>query len=84
MSMRARWSVEAVTAALFAVITVVTVLWPDWIEGLTTLEPDAGSGSAEWGLVLASGAVAVIAATLARRDYLGWRLGRQGTTPASS
>ncbi len=48
MSMRARWRVEAVTAALFAVITVVTVLWPDWIEGLTTLEPDAGSGSAEW------------------------------------
>lgn len=84
MSMRARWSVEAVTAALFAVITVVTVLWPDWIEGLTTLEPDAGSGSAEWGLVLASGAVAVIAATLARRDYLRWRFGRQGAAPASS
>lgn len=84
MSMRARWSVEAVSAALFAVITVVTVLWPDWIEGLTPLEPDAGSGSAEWGLVLASGAVAVIAGTLARRDYLRWRLGRQGTAPASS
>jgi hypothetical protein len=76
--------VEAVTAALFAVITGVTVLWPDWIERLTILEPDAGSGSAEWGLVLASGAVAVIAATLARRDYLRWRLGRKGTAPASS
>jgi hypothetical protein len=76
--------VEAVTAALFAVITVVTVLWPDWIERLTAVEPDAGSGSAEWGLVLASGAVAIIVATLARRDYLRWRLGRQDTAPASS
>ena len=83
MSMRARWRVEAVTAALFAVITVVTVLWPDWIEGLTTLEPDAGSGSAEW-----------VGAGLGRRGRGGHDAGTArlppvaartaGTAPASS
>jgi hypothetical protein len=58
---------EAALSALFAVLTVATAIWPTWFEGLTGLEPDGGSGSTEWGVVIALGAVAVAFGLLARR-----------------
>jgi len=52
---------EVVLAAASAVLAVTTAIHPDWIESLTGLDPDAGSGSAEWAvtLVLALAAVAL-------------------------
>jgi hypothetical protein len=60
---------EAALSALFGLLTLVTAMWPDWIEEATGLEPDAGSGSTEWGLVLALGAVTLAFALLARRHH---------------
>jgi len=52
---------ELILAAAAAVLAVATAIHPDWIEELTGLDPDAGSGSAEWAvtLVLALAAVAL-------------------------
>ncbi len=52
---------ELLLAAAAAVLAIATAIRPDWIEGLTGLDPDAGSGSAEWAvtLVLALAAVAL-------------------------
>ena len=61
--------VEAVLAGTFAVLAVVTMLWPSWIETTTRLEPDAGSGATEWGVVVVLAFAAVGAAVLARRDH---------------
>jgi hypothetical protein len=47
----------------------LTLVFPQWIEELTGLEPDAGSGALEWiiaGVFLVS---AVVSAVLARRDH---------------
>jgi hypothetical protein len=60
---------EAALCALFAVCTVVTAIWPTWFEGLTGLEPDGGSGSTEWGVVLVLGVVALGFGLIARRDF---------------
>ena len=62
-------SVETVLAGIFGVLAVVTILWPTWIESITGLEPDAGSGAAEWAVVVVFAAAAVGAAALARRNY---------------
>jgi hypothetical protein len=29
-------------------LTVLTVMWPTWIEGLFGFDPDEGSGALEW------------------------------------
>ena len=82
MSRLTRSRLEAAAALLLAVSTIVTIIWPDWIERLTGLEPDHGSGSAEWGLVALFGALSVIAAGFSRRDYVRWLRLRQGQARA--
>ena len=65
----ARWKLEAVLAALFAIATVVTAIFPEWIE-LFGLEPDGGDGSAEWAIVVVLGIATALTALWSRRDYL--------------
>ena len=64
-----RVRVEAVLALIFAVLAVVTAIWPTWIEALFEQSPDAGSGAFEWAIVAMFGLLAIIAAVLARRDF---------------
>jgi hypothetical protein len=75
--LRAR--VETVLAALFAIAAVGTAISPTWIERLTGLEPDGGSGETEWWAV-ALAAMALTAALLARRDYRA-SMSRTGLEP---
>ena len=42
-----RWRAETVLAVLAAALGVLTVAVPAWIEVLTGLDPDAGSGALE-------------------------------------
>lgn len=69
--------VEAVLAALFAGLAIVTAFWPTWMETVLRIDPDGGNGSAEWLVVGLLGAAAVAAAVLARRDY---RVVKSGTS----
>jgi hypothetical protein len=73
--LRAR--IETALAVLFTLASIATAIWPTWIETLTRLEPDGGSGETEWQIVIALGAAALVAAVLARRDYRLAR-GRRG------
>lgn len=63
-----RPTLEMVLAGLFAVLAVVTVIWPQWIEGVTGLDPDRGDGGLEWLAVAGLAVGAVVSAALARRD----------------
>lgn len=47
----ARFWVEAALGVLTAVLALGALLWPDWIEIVFRVEPDGGSGSAEWTIV---------------------------------
>jgi uncharacterized membrane protein YedE/YeeE len=64
--LRAR--IEIVLAAVLGVATILTAVWPDWIEELFGFDPDGGNGTAEWGIVVVLAVATIAVAALARRD----------------
>ena len=70
---RKRFRVACVVAVLSSSLTVLTLIWPDWIELLFGAEPDGGDGSLEWTLVVFLLTVTVAVAALARFE---WRRAR--------
>ena len=65
-----RARIELGLAAVFAVLTAGTLVWPTWIESLTGLEPDRGSGEAEWWIVVVLGLATIGLGLLGGLDYL--------------
>jgi hypothetical protein len=59
---------EIVLSALLGTATIVTAVWPTWIEGLFGFDPDGGNGKAEWWIVAALAVITIAAAVLAGRD----------------
>lgn len=67
---RRRYWVEIAVSAVAAVLLVLTLITREWIEVLTGVDPDGGSGTLEWALVAGFGVVAVggiVAAVMERR-----------------
>jgi hypothetical protein len=64
--LRAR--IEIVLAAILGIATILTAVWPDWIEGMFGFDPDGGNGTTEWWIVVVLAATTVAVAALARRD----------------
>ena len=69
-----RFWLQAGMAGLTGLLAVVTGIWPDWIEIVFGIDPDKGSGSLEWVIVLALFAIAV---TLGARARLTWQRAAQ-------
>ena len=67
--LRRRLRIEVALAVVSAMLCVLTLVFPQWIEELTGLEPDAGSGALEWAVTAVFLVAAVASAMLARRDY---------------
>jgi hypothetical protein len=61
--------IETGLAVVAGALAVVTLFWPTWIEALFGVEPDGGSGEAEWWIVAILALAAVMSGFLARRDY---------------
>jgi lysylphosphatidylglycerol synthetase-like protein (DUF2156 family) len=72
----AEFWVELALAVISTLLTVLTMAWPDWIERLFDVDPDAGSGSSEWGITLAFIVATVALAALTGRT---WRRDRHST-----
>jgi hypothetical protein len=68
---------ESVLAAFTAFLAVLTLVWPDWIEGVFGFDPDHHNGSFERELVIALCLVTVLSAALAGRT---WRRVTMATT----
>jgi hypothetical protein len=66
------WSI-LILATVSGFLAALTLLWPTWIEGLTGLELDNGSGSLELLVTLAFAAASLLLAVLARHE---WRLAK--------
>jgi hypothetical protein len=67
--LRKRLHIEVVLAVISAALCVLTLAIPEWIEELTGLQPDAGSGVLEWIIAGIFLAAAAVSAALAARDY---------------
>lgn len=63
-----RYRIEAVLGWLALVLAIVTAIVPDWIEAISTTDPDAGSGALEWTIVGMLVVAAALLGLLARRD----------------
>lgn len=66
---RALFFVEAAVAALLGCLTVLTLAWRDWIEGIFGVDPDRHSGSLEWLIVVALAVSFVVLTIVARREW---------------
>jgi len=51
------------------VLSVVTPIWPDWIEAISGWDPDQHDGSAEWMIVTALLLVTVTMLAMVARDW---------------
>jgi len=76
-----RARVETTMAGIAAVLISVTFIWPTWIESLTGLEPDGGTGETQWWLAL-NLAVAALALSLMTRPDRRIALGRSSMAEA--
>jgi hypothetical protein len=63
------FAVQAGVALLFSGLLVLTVVWPDWIEGVFGVDPDHHNGSLEWMIVVALGLTATTSALLTLRQW---------------
>lgn len=70
-----RW-ISGVLAVVSTVLLVLTLIWPQWIEGIFEVEPDSGDGSAETLLAVGLAAVAVLSSV--DTAWLWWRLRQTG------
>ncbi|MGV8966385.1 MAG: hypothetical protein ACOH2F_08905 [Cellulomonas sp.] len=61
--------IEAGLSLLAAGLAAITMLWPAWLEAILPIDPDGGSGEAEWLIVMALALVAVASALLAMRHH---------------
>jgi hypothetical protein len=50
--LRYRFWLESIFGSITGVVAVVTLFSHDWIEAIFGVDPDKGSGSAEWLVVL--------------------------------
>jgi DMSO/TMAO reductase YedYZ heme-binding membrane subunit len=78
-NVRARFWLESVLALLCGVLAVVTLVWRDWIERLTGVDPDRHSGALEWAIVAGLLVLTVVIASAARVE---WRRAHAATVPA--
>ena len=76
--LKARITIETLLGLASLGLAVVTLIDHEWIEELTGLDPDAGSGLLEWGIVAALAVLALGLGRLALRDRQRLRLQRAG------
>jgi hypothetical protein len=66
---RMRFWIETALAVAAVALFLLTLVSREWIEEIFGVEPDAGSGALEWGIVAAFGVAAVLFGLLARTEW---------------
>jgi DMSO/TMAO reductase YedYZ heme-binding membrane subunit len=77
-NVRVRFLLESALASLSGLLAVVTLVWRDWIEALTGLDPDNHSGVLEWAILTV---LLVLFAVITRAARVEWRRMRATTVP---
>jgi hypothetical protein len=72
-ALRFRSWLETGMASVTAILSVVTLIWRNWIELVFNVELDAGTGSLEWLIVGVLFIATLALSALARNE---WRIAR--------
>ena len=75
IGLRTRFWVEATLTSVSGTLALVTMFWHDWLEAFG-FDPDHGSGTAEWLVVVGLLVVAVTFAAFARLEWRRTALAR--------
>jgi hypothetical protein len=67
--MKARFWCQIGLGALSGVLAIVSLVWPQWIELIFGIDPDGGSGEAEWLITTLCALAAIISFTRAGIDW---------------
>jgi hypothetical protein len=67
--LRTRFWLEATLAVGAMMVSILTVAWPAWIEATFSVDPDRGSGAAEWLVVVICFALCTTFSVFAVRDF---------------
>jgi hypothetical protein len=68
MTRRTRFWIESALAGVSTFLLVLTIFTREWIEAFG-VDPDHGSGSAEWAITAVVAVLAVVFSVLARADW---------------
>lgn len=68
-SPRHRFWVEAILGVVTGALALTTMVWHDWIELVFGMDPDGGSGAAEWVVVLVLLVLSAVLAAAARQEW---------------
>ncbi|MFC9294072.1 ABC transporter permease [Streptomyces sp. NPDC057011] len=68
-NVRLRGWIEAFLAAVSGILFVLTLAWPDWIEGIFEVDPDQHSGALEWVVVAVLLCATAVFSLLARSEW---------------
>jgi tetrahydromethanopterin S-methyltransferase subunit E len=68
-----RFWLESSLGLITGAVAIITLFWHDWIEIIFGIDPDAGSGSAEWLVVVI---LLVVTSVLFIGARLEWRRAR--------
>jgi len=68
-TVRKRFWLELSCGVLGAFLFLLTLITREWIELIFRVDPDRGSGAAEWAIALTLLAVAALSFTLAHREW---------------
>jgi hypothetical protein len=79
--MRRRFWVELLTGAAAALVAILTVAVPAWLERLLGLDLDRGNGALEWAIACALFFVSLTSTALARREWVVLRARASGPRP---
>jgi hypothetical protein len=66
---RRRFWLELTTGALGGFLFLLTLITREWIELIFRVDPDQGSGAAEWAIALTLLAIAALSFALAHREW---------------
>jgi polyferredoxin len=69
VKIRRRFWIETVLGIMTLLASLLTAVWPQWIEALFGANPDGGSGSLEWSIVVVSFAATVTLGLMARAEW---------------
>ena len=67
--LRTRFRVEVGIFVAAITLLTATLVWPEWIEIVFHVDPDAGSGSLEWLIVVGCAAASLLLAILSSTEW---------------